>query len=99
MRNSSVIGRVAAIAAVFIAVVAVAVILLDNGSEYQIKAVFANASQIVPGDLVEVSGNSVGTVSAISLTPQGSRTLTRRPRLISTISAAAATMPRPHVAS
>ncbi len=76
MRNSSVIGRVAAIAAVFIAVVAVAVILLDNGSEYQIKAVFANASQIVPGDLVEVSGNSVGTVSAISLTPQGQARLT-----------------------
>jgi phospholipid/cholesterol/gamma-HCH transport system substrate-binding protein len=76
LRNSSLIGRVAALAAVAIALVAVAMILLQSGSDYKIKAVFANASQIVSGDLVEVSGNSIGTVSEITLTPQGMAQLT-----------------------
>jgi phospholipid/cholesterol/gamma-HCH transport system substrate-binding protein len=47
------------------------VILLQGGTTYTVKAVFQNASQIVPGDLVQVSGSSVGTVSDISLTPNG----------------------------
>ena len=76
MRNSSVIGRVAAIAAVGIALVAVAIIVLSSGSTYQVRAVFANASQIVSGDLVEVSGISIGTVSNIALTPSGEAQLT-----------------------
>ena len=71
MRNSSVIGRVAAVAAVAVALVAVAIIVLSSGSTYQVRAVFANASQIVSGDLVEVSGTSIGTVSNIALTPGG----------------------------
>ena len=76
MRNSSVIGRIAAAAAVVIAVAAVALILLSSGSSYKVRVVFQNASQIVPGDLVEVSGNSIGTVSDISLTPDGQAQLT-----------------------
>jgi phospholipid/cholesterol/gamma-HCH transport system substrate-binding protein len=76
MRNSSVIGRAAATAAVLVAVAAVAVILLSGGSSYQVKAVFTNASQIVNGDLVEVSGNSIGAVSNITLTPTGQAELT-----------------------
>jgi phospholipid/cholesterol/gamma-HCH transport system substrate-binding protein len=76
MRNSSVIGRIAAVAAVVIAVVVVAVILLSSGSSYKVKAIFENASQIVPGDLIEVSGNSIGTVSDITLTPNGQAQLT-----------------------
>jgi phospholipid/cholesterol/gamma-HCH transport system substrate-binding protein len=71
-----VIGRAAAAAAVVLAVVAVAVILLQSGSDYKVNAIFQNASQIVPGDLVEVSGNSIGNVSSISLTPQGQAKLT-----------------------
>jgi phospholipid/cholesterol/gamma-HCH transport system substrate-binding protein len=66
----------AAAAAVAIAIVAVVVILLQGGSSYQVNAVFQNASQIVSGDLVEVAGNSIGTVSNISLTPQGQAQLT-----------------------
>jgi phospholipid/cholesterol/gamma-HCH transport system substrate-binding protein len=54
----------------------VAVIVLSSGSTYQVKAVFANASQIVSGDLVEVAGNSIGTVSGIALTPNGDAELT-----------------------
>jgi phospholipid/cholesterol/gamma-HCH transport system substrate-binding protein len=76
VRNSSVIGRIAAAAAVVIAVAAVALILLSSGSSYKVRVVFQNASQIVPGDLVEVSGNSIGTVSDISLTPDGLAQLT-----------------------
>ena len=76
MRNSSVIGRVAALAALAIAVIAVAVILLSSGSSYTVQAVFSNASQIVTGDQVEVAGNSIGSVSKISLTPDGQAQLT-----------------------
>ncbi len=76
MRNSSVIGRTAAIAAVALAVVAVIVILLSGGSTYTVKAVFQNASQIVTGDQVMVAGSPVGSVSDISLTPNGQAQLT-----------------------
>ena len=76
MRNSSVIGRVAALAAVAVALVAVALIVLSNGTTYQVRAIFQNASQIVSGDLVEVAGNQIGTVSGIGLTPDGQAQLT-----------------------
>jgi len=90
VRNSSVIGRIAAVAAVVIAVAAVAVILLSSGSSYKVRAVFQNASQIVPGDLVEVSGNRIGTVSDISLTPDGQAQLTLDIRSTSTSRSATA---------
>jgi phospholipid/cholesterol/gamma-HCH transport system substrate-binding protein len=76
VRNSSVIGRVAAVAAIAVALVAVVVILLSSGTTYAVRATFQNASQIVQGDLVEVAGNQVGTVSKIALTPQGQAQLT-----------------------
>ncbi len=70
------IGRVAAVAALVVALVAVTVIVLSNGTTYQVRAIFQNASQIVTGDLVEVAGNQVGTVSNIALTPNGQAQLT-----------------------
>jgi phospholipid/cholesterol/gamma-HCH transport system substrate-binding protein len=76
VQNSSVIGRAAALAAVVVAVIAVAIIVLSGGNGYTIKATFQNASQIVSGDLVEVAGSSIGTVSNIALTPQGEAQLT-----------------------
>jgi phospholipid/cholesterol/gamma-HCH transport system substrate-binding protein len=76
MRNSSLIGRVAALAAVGIAIAAVAIILLSGGSSYQVKAIFTNASQLVAGDQVQVAGNPVGSVSKITLTPSGQAELT-----------------------
>jgi phospholipid/cholesterol/gamma-HCH transport system substrate-binding protein len=71
-----VIGRIAALVALGVVFVAVAVLLLSGGSSYQVKAVFTNASQIVSGDQVQVSGNSIGTVSNIALTPNGQAELT-----------------------
>jgi phospholipid/cholesterol/gamma-HCH transport system substrate-binding protein len=76
VRNSTVIGRVAAVAAVVVALLAVGIIVLSGGSSYQVRAVFSNASQIVSGDLVEVAGSSIGTVSNIALTPGGQAQLT-----------------------
>jgi phospholipid/cholesterol/gamma-HCH transport system substrate-binding protein len=76
MRNSSLIGRVAAIAAIGVALVAVVVILLSGGSDYTVRADFQDASQIVTGDLVQVSGNPIGTVSKIALTKTGQAQLT-----------------------
>jgi phospholipid/cholesterol/gamma-HCH transport system substrate-binding protein len=76
VRGSTVIGRAAAVAAVAVALVAVVAILLSGGTSYQVKAIFQNASQLVPGDQVEVAGNSVGTVSNITLTPAGQAQLT-----------------------
>ena len=76
MRNSSLIGRVAAIAAVLIAVIAVILIVLGSGSSYTVHADFLNASQIVSGDQVEVSGTSIGTVGNIEITPNGQAELT-----------------------
>jgi phospholipid/cholesterol/gamma-HCH transport system substrate-binding protein len=76
VRTTSLIVRIAALAAVVVALVAVGVIVLSSGSTYTVKAVFQNASQIVSGDLVEVSGNPVGTISNIALTPDGQAQLT-----------------------
>jgi len=76
VQNSTVIGRVAAVAAVAVALIAVAIIVLSGGSSCQVRAVFQNASQIVSGDLVEVSGLQIGTVSNIALTPNGQAQLT-----------------------
>jgi phospholipid/cholesterol/gamma-HCH transport system substrate-binding protein len=76
VRNSSVIGRTAALAALGLAVVAVVVILLSGGSSYHVKAIFQDAGQIVSGDQVQVGGNAVGTVSNIALTPSGQADLT-----------------------
>ncbi len=76
MRNSSVIGRVAALATLGVVVVAVAIILLSGGSSYKVNAIFNDAGQIVSGDQVEVGGNAIGTVSNIALTRNGQADLT-----------------------
>jgi phospholipid/cholesterol/gamma-HCH transport system substrate-binding protein len=71
-----VIGRVAALGALALAVVVVGLVVLSSSSGYQVKAIFTDASQIVSGDQVEVAGNVVGSVSNIALTPGGQAELT-----------------------
>jgi len=75
--GASVVGRAAAVAAVAVALVGVVVLLLGSARRpFTIKANFINASQLVRGDLVEVSGDSVGSVSDIELTHDGQAQLT-----------------------
>ncbi|MGI8428527.1 MAG: MlaD family protein [Solirubrobacteraceae bacterium] len=76
MRNSRVIGRAAAIAALAAVIIAVVVVMLPSGTSYRVKAMFKDASQLVTGDQVQVAGNPIGTVSDISLTPGGLAQLT-----------------------
>ena len=71
MRNASVIGRIAAIGAVAIAIIAVVVILLSGGSDHKVYAIFQDASQIYSGNQVDVAGTPIGGVGNVSLTPQG----------------------------
>jgi phospholipid/cholesterol/gamma-HCH transport system substrate-binding protein len=72
VRNATVIGRIAALAAVAIAIVAVAYIVLSSGgTNYKVYAIFQDASQIVTGDQVQVGGTSIGSIPSITLTPNG----------------------------
>jgi phospholipid/cholesterol/gamma-HCH transport system substrate-binding protein len=76
VRGPYLITRAAAIAALALVVVGIAVVLLSSGSSYQVKVLFLNASQLVPGDQVEVAGNSIGTISNIATTPDGQAAVT-----------------------
>ena len=59
------------------AVVAIAVVLLGSGgSTYVVHARFENASQLVKGDLVQVSGERAGQVKKVSLAPDGQADIT-----------------------
>jgi phospholipid/cholesterol/gamma-HCH transport system substrate-binding protein len=71
VRNTSVIGRIAALSVVAAAIVVVIVILLSGGSSYKVYAIFQDASQIAPGNQVDVAGTPVGTVGNVTLTSQG----------------------------
>jgi phospholipid/cholesterol/gamma-HCH transport system substrate-binding protein len=64
-------------AAVVIAVVGIAVVLLRNGGEdYTVRLRFQNASQLVKGSPVQVSGKGVGSVQKIELTDDGQADIT-----------------------
>jgi phospholipid/cholesterol/gamma-HCH transport system substrate-binding protein len=73
------VRRLAAAGSVALAGVAIGYFLLTGGGpDYQVKARFQNASQIVKGNLVQVSGRPVGKVHEIALTSDGQAELTLR---------------------
>jgi phospholipid/cholesterol/gamma-HCH transport system substrate-binding protein len=63
-----VMARVAALAAIAIAIVLAAVLLLGNDSGHHYRLLFETGGQLVPGNLVQVGGQKVGTVDDIKLT-------------------------------
>ena len=71
MGGARVRRRVAAVAAVLIAIAVVAVVLLSRSAPYEITATFENASQLVKGNVVQVSGIRAGSVKEIELTDDG----------------------------
>jgi len=77
MLNSRMIGRVVALAAVVIGAAAIVYVLArGSGTDYTIHAQFSTASQIVKGNLVQVSGTPIGKVQSINLTDDGQAELT-----------------------
>jgi phospholipid/cholesterol/gamma-HCH transport system substrate-binding protein len=70
--------RIAAAALIALAFAVTAVVLLVPGDGHTIHARFINASQIVKGNLVEIAGRPVGTVTRVELTENGQADLTLR---------------------
>jgi phospholipid/cholesterol/gamma-HCH transport system substrate-binding protein len=62
------LARVASVGALVGALVAIAVLLLDSGAGYRVHARFADAGQLVKGNLVQVAGRPVGKIADIRLT-------------------------------
>lgn len=65
------IGRMAAGAAIVLALGIAALLLVGGGDEYTVKARFQSATQMVKGNVVQISGKPVGLVKSIELTPDG----------------------------
>ena len=71
MPTSSVVGRIAAVAALVGAIVVILLLVLGGGSSYTVTGQFANASQLVTGNNVNVAGAPVGSIKEISLADDG----------------------------
>lgn len=57
--------------AVLVALVVLTVALVRHENTYVVHARFANAGQLIKGNLVEVGGIAVGEITALTLTPDG----------------------------
>jgi phospholipid/cholesterol/gamma-HCH transport system substrate-binding protein len=67
-----IVNRLLAFGAVAAAAVALALLMFGGGgADYQLRAQFQNAGQVVKGGIVTVSGKQVGTVTGQRLTPDG----------------------------
>jgi phospholipid/cholesterol/gamma-HCH transport system substrate-binding protein len=61
-------ARLASLAALAVAFVAVILIVTGGGPSYTVRIDFQDAGQLIAGDLVEVGGIPVGTVQSLQLT-------------------------------
>lgn len=66
--SSTIVGRVAAIAALVVAIAVILYFLLFTGPSYTVKTIVPSAGQLVNGNQVKVAGKAVGKVSKIELT-------------------------------
>lgn len=71
MTSATAVTRALALMSLVLAVVVVTVLLVGGGGPYEITARFVDAGQLVKGDLVEVGGRKVGTVSDLELSDNG----------------------------
>jgi phospholipid/cholesterol/gamma-HCH transport system substrate-binding protein len=76
MRTVSGVGRIAAVAAVVLAIVLVGFIVFGRGGGYTVKAYFQNANQLVKGNQVELDGTPIGTVKGMDITDDGQAVIT-----------------------
>jgi phospholipid/cholesterol/gamma-HCH transport system substrate-binding protein len=69
--EASALARVVAGAALVFAAAAIALLFVVPNNKYTVTARFENASQLVPGNLVQSAGRKVGLVKDIELTDDG----------------------------
>jgi len=62
------VTRVAGVAALLLAGVLVALLLMGSGDGHKYRLLFSNGGQLVPGNLVQVGGHTVGEIDEINLT-------------------------------
>lgn len=74
--NRSAVGRIAAVVAVAVAVVAVFMLLTGGDEDYKVTAEFQNASQLVTGNQVVVGGTAAGSIETIELGDSGQALVT-----------------------
>jgi phospholipid/cholesterol/gamma-HCH transport system substrate-binding protein len=76
LRGTAPIARLLALIAVVAVAVVCVLLLVGGGGGYTVTAHFTNASQLVKGNDVKVSGLPVGSVKDIKLTPDGQAAVT-----------------------
>ncbi|HEV2812753.1 MAG TPA: MlaD family protein, partial [Solirubrobacteraceae bacterium] len=75
-KETSWIGRIAAVAALLLATAVAAWLFVFQEDGYKVQVRFQAATNVVKGNLVQVAGRRVGTIEEIELTEDGQANLT-----------------------